>query len=475
MKRGFTLIELLAVIVILAIIALIATPIVLDIIEDSKKSSIKRSVELYLDGVEQAVARYQLNGQSIANNQYYIMNTGDLCSVEPVDNKCNGKMISITVKGNKPISGIIILDNGEIKSFKNLKLNNYYVNKNSDSDELIVSNEISLGEKTKWISIENSLPPEGTYTFVDGYVRNNVLFLTYTYYGQEFLIYYYNNDWGTINSNESVTFYYQNDYKLYIKGSYLSENIEGPWIKGFTEGIFYGIAHFDDGNYYRYDPSNKNWNLYYEVPKITIDSTKATVSKFDKLYIASYGTYDNDIYYYSESIEGPWTKITSFPQEYYGIMTSPYLPYIFLSGPDDIHYYFDVETKTWQSITKFLLANGVYAKEIYYGNNYPYNFGFSFKGTDDNIYTLDIDKKVWVKQPESIKLDCKKFDDTFYYKLSGKDLEYSTSCDGVYKKFDLGNFDNIWVGEGIVYVMRYKNGNPEVYYSNSLYTEELPE
>ena len=33
MKKGFTLIELLAVIVILAIIALIATPIVLEIIE----------------------------------------------------------------------------------------------------------------------------------------------------------------------------------------------------------------------------------------------------------------------------------------------------------------------------------------------------------------------------------------------------------------------------------------------------------
>ena len=36
MNKGFTLIELLAVIVILAIIALIATPIIINIIEDSK-------------------------------------------------------------------------------------------------------------------------------------------------------------------------------------------------------------------------------------------------------------------------------------------------------------------------------------------------------------------------------------------------------------------------------------------------------
>ena len=60
-KKGFTLIELLAVIVILAIIALIATPIILNIISDSKEESNKRSVELYGKAVENAVAKYQLN------------------------------------------------------------------------------------------------------------------------------------------------------------------------------------------------------------------------------------------------------------------------------------------------------------------------------------------------------------------------------------------------------------------------------
>ena len=52
MKKGFTLIELLAVIVILAIIALIATPIVLNIIKDSRESAGLRSAEMYLDAVE---------------------------------------------------------------------------------------------------------------------------------------------------------------------------------------------------------------------------------------------------------------------------------------------------------------------------------------------------------------------------------------------------------------------------------------
>jgi len=61
MKRnGFTLIELLAVIVILAIIALIATPIILGIINDAREKANERSVELYASAIRNAVASYQL-------------------------------------------------------------------------------------------------------------------------------------------------------------------------------------------------------------------------------------------------------------------------------------------------------------------------------------------------------------------------------------------------------------------------------
>ena len=55
-NKGFTLIELLAVIVILAIIALIATPIVLGIIEDSRESAKINSAQFMIDGVQTAYA-----------------------------------------------------------------------------------------------------------------------------------------------------------------------------------------------------------------------------------------------------------------------------------------------------------------------------------------------------------------------------------------------------------------------------------
>ena len=53
-NKGFTLIELLAVIVILAIIALIATPIVLGIIDDARQSSREQSAEYIINNVELA-------------------------------------------------------------------------------------------------------------------------------------------------------------------------------------------------------------------------------------------------------------------------------------------------------------------------------------------------------------------------------------------------------------------------------------
>ena len=59
-KNGFTLIELLAVIVILAIIALIATPIILGIINDAREKANERSIELYASAIRNGIAAYQL-------------------------------------------------------------------------------------------------------------------------------------------------------------------------------------------------------------------------------------------------------------------------------------------------------------------------------------------------------------------------------------------------------------------------------
>ena len=57
-KKGFTLIELLAVIIILAIIALIATPIVMNVIANAQDGADLRSVESYGKALESAYYQY---------------------------------------------------------------------------------------------------------------------------------------------------------------------------------------------------------------------------------------------------------------------------------------------------------------------------------------------------------------------------------------------------------------------------------
>jgi len=65
-KTGFTLIELLAVIIILAVIALIATPIVLNVVDNARESARKSSVGGYADATRMAIYDYQF-----ANNGSY--------------------------------------------------------------------------------------------------------------------------------------------------------------------------------------------------------------------------------------------------------------------------------------------------------------------------------------------------------------------------------------------------------------------
>ena len=67
MKQGFTLIELLAVIIILAIVALIATPIILNVVEDARISAGRSEASMIYSGINNYCAtsamEYQLNSE----------------------------------------------------------------------------------------------------------------------------------------------------------------------------------------------------------------------------------------------------------------------------------------------------------------------------------------------------------------------------------------------------------------------------
>ena len=75
-RKGFTLIELLAVIVILAVIMLIATPTVINLIEDARVGAAKNSAMGYIDALEKEIMAKQLKDDTALMNTTYTNTSG---------------------------------------------------------------------------------------------------------------------------------------------------------------------------------------------------------------------------------------------------------------------------------------------------------------------------------------------------------------------------------------------------------------
>ena len=122
MKKGFTLIELLAVIIILAVIALIATPVVLNVVENARKEAAKNSAygvidaaklyytESMLDSTKTVLATGNdaktlvVSGTSISGGTWdFDASTGTITLQEVVlgDYTCTGTVSSIKCKKNE--------------------------------------------------------------------------------------------------------------------------------------------------------------------------------------------------------------------------------------------------------------------------------------------------------------------------------------------------------------------------------------
>ncbi len=114
-RKGFTLIELLAVIVILAIIALIATPTILGVIEKARKGASEQSALGYIDAVEKQVAINQVKDENLINDGTY-----------------NVPMDGITVKGEAPTKGWLKIEKGMVTNYS-FVIGKYVVTKGSET------------------------------------------------------------------------------------------------------------------------------------------------------------------------------------------------------------------------------------------------------------------------------------------------------------------------------------------------------
>ncbi len=130
--KGFTLVELLAIIVILAIIALITTPIILNVIENSRLNAAKDKAWGTIDAVRIAYATAQTSEQEVGL-PYTIKYPKTSASDSTTDSstgggKGNGYINSTEVKasGENPTEGTVTISNNGTITASSLKFGNYY-------------------------------------------------------------------------------------------------------------------------------------------------------------------------------------------------------------------------------------------------------------------------------------------------------------------------------------------------------------
>ena len=136
-KKGFTLIELLAVIVVLAIIALIATPIVMNTIKNAKKGAAERTADNYIKQVETTIAEKKLENKSVPNGTYDIDGNGNLTGAGLPDGK-----LEIDMSGTKPSGGTVKISNGGVsQDGTTMTVGNYNVKYNQENKKYEATNE----------------------------------------------------------------------------------------------------------------------------------------------------------------------------------------------------------------------------------------------------------------------------------------------------------------------------------------------
>ena len=145
--KGFTLIELIAVLVIMAIIALIVTPLVMNIIRKARVSADKRSIDAYGRSIELAIAGYLLDNGKFPTevSQLTIEYSGNKVECETTQIKSDSSVYLAGCKVAGRSTGDYTYGSEEVAStYKvgdEVRYNNvnYYVIKDSDAKESTVA------------------------------------------------------------------------------------------------------------------------------------------------------------------------------------------------------------------------------------------------------------------------------------------------------------------------------------------------
>ena len=285
-RRGFTLIELLAVIVLLAFIAVIAVPVILRIVESSKKGSAIDSAY----GVKKAAQYYYANTYEVDISEESGNFTCDFSN-----SSCDGLKLS----GTKPTSGTLHIDSNGDLHFNDLVINGYNVIYIEDEEKFIISDSI---EKKYVVTFNTNGGSNVDYMLVK---ENDELtsISTPTREQYVFLGWYLDEKFTTevsmplvIDSNKTL-------YARWLKDEFpVVFSLEGPCtFNGQTGNITgskcskYSNTKYIDTNVKLYDKENykKDYEIYFEIDSYDPNLQDAGIAQQtfmnEKLEISSIG------------------------------------------------------------------------------------------------------------------------------------------------------------------------------------------
>ena len=195
-KIGFTLIELLAVIIVLAIIALIATPIIFNVIENAKIKSLENSCYGVIDAVRTNYAEGLLNSED-----------GTV--------KSKGNVTEITVAGEQPIAGTWEIDNSSNPDNRGIKIKDVKFGSMKDYTCTNVNSDGTINSKVTCTKGGNNDEPTSEYTDNSG-ANKPVLF------DNMVAIKYENEKWLVANTSQK---WYDYDAKEWANAVVLNSGI----------------------------------------------------------------------------------------------------------------------------------------------------------------------------------------------------------------------------------------------------------
>ena len=305
-RNGFTLLELIAVLVIMAIIALIATPLVMSIIRKARVSADKRSIDAYGRSIELAIAGYLLDTGKFQTDVSQL-------TIEYSGNKVECETTQINTDSSVYLAGCAV--NGR-------SVDNYTYGK----EEMITYDEYEIGDQVTYNNVDyrvikNSSASESTVTLlkaepltteevnlygaghVNKYTRESMN-TAYDSNGYGGVAYYTSDTCGYVNNNwvydGCTTDYAQSDVK-YIVDSWANAKVQD----GLQEARLITKEEID--NYFAYEeydayPCGESCGIVEKRQRINAD-----------------WMYDSKYYYWTMSIKDNLTNTIWNVTEYGGL------------------------------------------------------------------------------------------------------------------------------------------------------------